>query len=70
MIWLGILLIATFFYYVISDRLFMKQDLSKISKVKLYKDTIARPWLIVLMLGIIWGWQGFEWKDWVTSAQS
>ncbi|MEC1177894.1 CPBP family intramembrane metalloprotease [Metasolibacillus meyeri] len=70
MIWLGILLITTLLYYIISDRLFMKQDLSKISKVKLYKDTIARQWLIVLMLGIIWGWQGFEWKDWVTSAQS
>ena len=66
MFWLGVFLLGICIYYPVYDAIYLKQDLSKIQKVQMYKSTIKVQWLFVLVVFVIWFWQGFGFAHLVT----
>ena len=63
MIFLGIVLLGAVVYIVVSDWLFMKKDLTKIDRLKMYKETILMQWSILLLVCIAWLIGDFEWHQ-------
>src|SRR4051812_45759485 len=66
MVLLGFVLFGVVAYIILSDYLFLKKDVSKIIRVKLYKETILMQWTMLLLVCVAWLIGGFSWRDLVT----
>lgn len=66
MFWLGVFLLGICIYYPVYDAIYLKQDLSKVQKVQMYKSSIRAQWLFVLVAFVIWFWQGLGFSQLVT----
>lgn len=63
MIFLGIVLLGAVLFLIVSDWLFLKKDVTKIERLKIYKDTIVTQWSILLIICIVWLVSDFSWKE-------
>ncbi|RIJ66447.1 CPBP family intramembrane metalloprotease [Rummeliibacillus sp. POC4] len=63
MIFLGIVLLGAVLFLIVSDWLFLKKDVTKIERLKIYKDTIVIQWSILLIICIVWLVSDFSWKE-------
>lgn len=66
MVLLGCVLFGSVFYIIVSDYLFLKKDVSKVVRVKLYKKTMLMQWTMLLLVCVAWIIGGFSWRDLVT----
>lgn len=63
MIFLGIVLLGSVLFLIVSDWLFLKKDVTKIERLKIYKDTIVTQWSILLIICIVWLVSDFSWME-------
>lgn len=63
MIFLGIVLLGAVLFIIVSDWLFLKKDVTKIERLKIYKDMIVTQWSIVLIICIVWLVSDFSWME-------
>ena len=66
MVLLGCVLFGTVAYIIVSDYLFLKKDISKIVRVKLYKEMMLMQWTMLLLVCLAWIIGDFSWRDLVT----
>ena len=66
MVLLGCVLFGAVVYIIVSDYLFLKKDVSKIVRVKLYKETMLMQWTMLLLVCVAWIIGGFSWRNLVT----
>ena len=63
MVLLGFVLFGAVAYIIVSDYLFLKKDVSKIVRVKLYKEMMFMQWTMLLLVCLAWIIGGFSWRD-------
>lgn len=63
MIFLGIVLLGTVLYFIVSDWLFLKRDLTKVNRLKIYSETMVAQWANLFILLFAWLISDFNWIE-------
>ena len=60
---LAIVLLGTILYFIVSDWIYLKKDLTKVARLKLYSETMVAQWVILFILLLAWVISDFKWIE-------